>query len=437
MLSTNPSRNHYPTHLAEVNETNNVYSTEDIINEQNIPLVKKGTQITPDIAQRILKHKLVKPIELQVQLNENIERDTLLEYFHLLLEKYPDLNQLYETSGNQQSFTLLVNSYILSPVMAQKLTVFSQQLPAEFEKTLFCTLLATLIAYEAKLDKGQITSTYLAGLSHDLGLLHISPEIFSKGELTDLEWRAIQSHTVSGCILLETIDRDYGDVCTAVLEHHERCDGSGYPIGKKEKLSIIGQIIGISDSLQAIRINQFSKVGRTLRDTLPFLQVNPVIYSKPVYQAAFSVIKKLPRAEGSVNPLKTLDDLLQQVTIRAKKLNKAFLIISLLLHYSSDLDLLKDGKSMLHIIKPFDKMIRQSGLAEEHILKWLEHVSKSKGYDPLNELCELDLMQHEIYWQLNKVSKSFVNFLKHEPNAGSEEVMQQLNDISKEIESLL
>lgn len=429
--------NHYPSHLAEVNESNNVYSTEDILNEKQIPLVKKGVQITPDVAQNILKHKLMKPIELQVQLNTNIQKDMLLEQFNLLLEKYPDLNQLYEASGNQRSFTQLVNTYILSPLIVQKLTVFSQQLPAEFEKTLFCTLLAIIIAFEAGLNKSQINSTYVAGLSHDLGLLHISPDIFTNKNITELEWRALQSHTVSGCILIENIDRDYRDVCTAVLEHHERCDGSGYPIGKKDQLSIIGQIIGMADTLQAIRINQFSKIGRNLRDAIPFIQMNPEIYPKQVYRAAFAVITKIPEHKAPINPFKNIDELAQHLTVRGEKLGNAALIIRVLLHMSSDLSLLKDGKTMLHIIEPFDKMVRQSGLVEAHIQIWLEHVKNTSDYNPLDDMCELELMQNELYWQLKKVRNSFATFLKEEPDAGSEDVMQHLNSIAIELDQAL
>ena len=198
------STNYYATHLAEVDKNNCVFSTEDINTDQNLPIVKKGTRITAEIAQRILKHKLMKPIELQIQLEKNIERESLLEQFELLLEKYPDLKELYELTGYKRLFTQLVKSYILSPLLTQKLTVFSQQLPAEFEKTLFCTLLAAIIAFEAKLDKNAITATYLAGLSHDLGLLHISPDILNQeNKLSASDWRAIQCHAITGYVFIK------------------------------------------------------------------------------------------------------------------------------------------------------------------------------------------------------------------------------------------
>ena len=434
------SANHYVTHLAEVDKTNSVISAEDITTDQNIPLVKKGTRITPEVAQRIVKHKLLKPIEQLVEIEQSIGREELLEQFELLMEKYSDLKQLNENTGRKKVIHLLVKSYILSPLLTQKLTVFSQQLPAQFEKTLFCTLLALNFALEAKLDKNAIQSTYLAGLSHDLGFLHISPDIFrQQDKLTAQQWRAIQSHVITGQMFVNLIEIDNKkDVIDAILEHHERYDGSGYPIGKKElQLGIIGQIIGMADSLQAIRINQFEKIGRNLRDALPFLQMNPTTYSDSVYRAAVSVIKNIPAIEHPVNPFNELDILVKHLINRSERLGNASLLIRLLLHLTNDLNLQKYGKAMQHVIIPFDKMIRQSGLVEEHITKWLEHIQSTEGYNPLNELCELELMQNELYWQLKKTRNTYINFLDQEPNAGSDEIMQHLRKVSAEIDSFL
>lgn len=434
------STDYYSTHLAETAKTNPVVTTEDINTDKNLPLVKKGVRLTPEIAQRILKHKLLKPIEHQVKIENSINGKSLLLQLEQLFEKYPDLKQIYENTGYKELALQLLKSYILSPLLTQKLTVFSQQMPEHFNKTLICTFLAINIAFEAKLDQNAIIATYLAGLSHDIGFLHIDPEIFNyQDNLTPQQWRAVQSHVIAGYMFVDHIERDYKkEVADAVLEHHERCDGSGYPMGKKEQqLGIIGQIIGMADSLQAIRINQFSKIGRNLRDTIPFLQMNPDTYSENVYRATVSIIKKIPKSANPVNSFKDTDALVKHLISQAETLGNASLLIRLLLHLSTDLNLLKDGKAMVHVLRPFDKMIRQSGLVEDHIMIWLEHVNSSPDYNPLNELCELELMQNELYSQLKKARNSIITFLEQEPNAGNDDIMQQLNQISAQIDSFL
>ena len=135
--------------------------------------MKKGTRINNDVIQRILKHKLSKPLENMVSIENKIEKNLLLNNFNAVLEKYPDLKQLHQSIGYENAFKTQVNSYIVPPLVTQKLTVFSQQFPKEFEQTLLCTLLAINIAYTMKLSNDQLNTTYLAGLTHDLGLLHI------------------------------------------------------------------------------------------------------------------------------------------------------------------------------------------------------------------------------------------------------------------------
>lgn len=90
---------YYAEHLGELDEFNPVISTEDIVTIGNIPLVKKGKRITKEIAQRILQHKLTKPLEEQVQLKDCIDGAVILSELYHLMEKYPDIKQIHENSG--------------------------------------------------------------------------------------------------------------------------------------------------------------------------------------------------------------------------------------------------------------------------------------------------------------------------------------------------
>lgn len=73
----------------------------------------------------------------------------------------------------------------------------------------------------------------LAGLLHDLGKMKLDPDVVNKPEaLTDEEERLVQKHSGIGYDMLCDDDRIHPDVSRAVLEHHERPDGKGYPDGK-------------------------------------------------------------------------------------------------------------------------------------------------------------------------------------------------------------
>jgi len=93
-----------------------------------------------------------------------------------------------------------------------------------------------------------------AGLIHDIGYLEISKEIFkSPDKLTESQFEIIRSHTNEGVKLIEYANAPK-IITDAILYHHERLDGSGYPEGISEKeIPKIAKIIAVADFFDALR----------------------------------------------------------------------------------------------------------------------------------------------------------------------------------------
>jgi len=93
----------------------------------------------------------------------------------------------------------------------------------------------------------------VAGLLHDLGKIAVPTEILIKpGELNHLECEFIKSHCQIGFDLLKNIDFPW-PVLQAILQHHERLDGSGYPAGLTDQDIILeAKIIGVADVVEAM-----------------------------------------------------------------------------------------------------------------------------------------------------------------------------------------
>lgn len=92
-----------------------------------------------------------------------------------------------------------------------------------------------------------------AAFLHDLGKLEISRDLLNKtGPLTPEEWRTLKSHPVWGAEMVGRI-ASLRTVAPAILHHHERWDGSGYPEGLAgEEIPLFARIIAVADAYDAM-----------------------------------------------------------------------------------------------------------------------------------------------------------------------------------------
>lgn len=94
----------------------------------------------------------------------------------------------------------------------------------------------------------------VAGLLHDIGKLCIDRNLMNKsGRLTPDEFAIIKRHTEYGAKLLQEVGETRPEVLGGVSQHHERCDGSGYPMGLRgESISVFGRILSFLDIYDAM-----------------------------------------------------------------------------------------------------------------------------------------------------------------------------------------
>ena len=88
---------------------------------------------------------------------------------------------------------------------------------------------------------------------HDIGKIQIDLSLLNKrGKLSDSDWKEIKRHPIVGYDIVKEITflKDKAD---AVLYHHERIDGSGYPYGKKgDDIPLFAKILCVADSYDAM-----------------------------------------------------------------------------------------------------------------------------------------------------------------------------------------
>ena len=112
---------------------------------------------------------------------------------------------------------------------------------------------ATDIAQAMALSKHEQNITHLASLVHDVGKIGVPDEVLNiPGKLGRDSWSLIETHCQNGHKILKTIDQ-FGELAEVILYHHERYDGSGYPVGLVgEAIPLISRIICVADSYSAM-----------------------------------------------------------------------------------------------------------------------------------------------------------------------------------------
>lgn len=115
--------------------------------------------------------------------------------------------------------------------------------------------MAMFMGLDLKLKKSDIIDLGLAALLHDIGMINITKDELKKDS------SKIKSHPNLGKMILMKNYKINEKVIRGVLEHHERCDGSGYPQSLKgNEISMLGKILGVCDSYDRLNSLKNSKV---------------------------------------------------------------------------------------------------------------------------------------------------------------------------------
>lgn len=427
---------HYAGHLADTNKTQDVISTEDIFNHRGQLLIRKHANINHECAQRLLQHRLHKPLEEQVQVKDALNKEAFFTEYSHFLESYRDIFAAQRHLRFTKDLERLITDMRLPGVVAQKLTVMKLRLPDQFQKALFSSWLAALIAREMSLDKNDVYAAFIAGLTHDIGFLHISPDILNKkGETSVNDWRAIQSHVVIGRMVLTGYSEIPDSVPRAVLEHHERCDGTGYPAAKEEgALSELGQVVAMADAIQALRMGMFPKTARNLRDVLPFLRLNSNTHFYDTYRATVDILRKSGLEPTPVAHPQGNSHYVPQLVHRIACLKHVVEVMKNIVAALSKIESGPKGRVSLRSFKQVLNSINTSGMARDELLGWIELIDDSIEDTVLLEINEIELMQNELVWQISSVQRSFNSFLERECNADSQSqsALRKYNDELRE-----
>ncbi len=184
-----------------------------------------------------------------------------------VLEQSNELNQLKEAFQNQvtllaQEEEVLKSSFdkverLLEGTIGAIATIVQKKDPYTAGHQQRVSQLACAIAREMGLNSEQLRVIRIASLLHDLGKVFIPVEFLAKpGKLSEIEFKMVKAHPDADYQILKTIDFS-GDIAGIVRQHHERLDGSGYPLGLKgDVIRTESKIIAVADVVEAMVSNR-------------------------------------------------------------------------------------------------------------------------------------------------------------------------------------
>ena len=169
-----------------------------------------------------------------VQHKAPIDTDRLLSPIYALLKKGKNTNDVFEILHNLRDYDDATYTHCINVALA-----------------------SNILAQWLKWDEKEIETATLSGLFHDIGKLAIPDAIITKpGKLDSHELQVMRTHPQKGYEVLKDLDVST-HVKNAALMHHERCDGSGYPLGitgpQIDKFAKIVAIIDVYDAMTSAR----------------------------------------------------------------------------------------------------------------------------------------------------------------------------------------
>ena len=143
------------------------------------------------------------------------------------------------------------------------------------------------------------------GTLHDVGKIHVDPAIIAKpGPLNPSEQAHMRRHPELGfAMIVDHVDREVAD---AILLHHERWDGRGYPYGLAgEEIPLLSRIVLVADAFDAITSHRSYQPALPVEHAISEIRTNSGSQFDPLVVGAFLDLVAAGRFEVMATPVDT------------------------------------------------------------------------------------------------------------------------------------
>ncbi len=259
----------------------------DVTYENGTILLRRGTKYRHTFKPKLLEYNVLE-LYIDDEISEGIVPEELISTAE---KKFILKGIIMHFDQCMQNLTMDVqNLYSISDSLMEKifekniiLDIMDIQRNDDFtyEHCLNVAILAATLCYKMGL-KHDLAHKIIAGaLIHDIGKIILPKDILMKpGRLTKEEEKTIQTHTQLGYSMIK--DNVELDAVTKVIVlcHHERQDGTGYPLKKKDDLHIGAKIVAACDVFDALISTRPYRMGYPINQSLMLFRqekLDPVV----------------------------------------------------------------------------------------------------------------------------------------------------------------
>jgi len=314
--------------------------SEDVFSLTNRPIVSDKTVVKQETID-ILKAFLVKEVSIEklkvvgtsfnkaeMSKEENKssnkeETDRLEDNFLIAVRKFKKEFSNWQAGANidinniRQIMLPLIDEFINSPSQLFNLHHYSTKEEYLYQHSIAVGLLSAYIGKQLNLDKAEVLQLAMGGCLADAGMSKIKNSILTKkAALTKEEFDEIKQHPIQSYKMVKNITVIRDKTKIAILQHHERIDGSGYPQGSSnDKIIDYAKIIAVADTFHAMTSNRnyrqkssvFKVLEQMLEDNFGKYDINLLnILSKSIVQ--FSVGTKVKLSDNTIAEIIFLDE---------------------------------------------------------------------------------------------------------------------------------
>ena len=177
------------------------------------------------------------------------------------------------TQATTSIATELLNAINSNDAIALDISALKTSDEYTFKHSVDGATIAMIVAKQQGFSDPEIHEIGVCGLLHDIGKTKVPLEILNKpGRLDDQEFTIMKQHSVYGYHMVKDRNEFSTAVCLGVLQHHEKINGSGYPMGVDDsKISPYARVLAVADIYDALVTERPYKAAYSQRDAVEMI----------------------------------------------------------------------------------------------------------------------------------------------------------------------